>query len=523
MRCRRLSPYKLLKLSGKFRATPHPSASPPPSPAKGEGRTSDAPRDIQSLVRRRSGWTVVAGLALLVGVATATQAEPIIIDHVTLIDGTGRAPRPDMAVEIDGGKFVAIEPAAFAKTWPGRRIDGHGRFLIPGLMDIHIHLAGFTRAGKAWMPGGPPPGPNDFVVDRKVGEEALASFLYAGVTSVLDVGNIPQNILPLRADERAGKVMSPHIFATGNLVTYPGSHGSDIAVNISSWPEGRAALEAQVTSEQPDVQKITYDDEGWGSRPMIPIMPLPLLRHVIEFYNDHGVRTTVHISNESRAREAIFAGVDSLAHTPIQGPVTEAFVKLAAAKQIPIATTLTIGDNYSRVHDDPAYLDQPLYVATMAPEERARLKAIAAAGGETALPNGPPLYRRTWRMWMKTMTPIIQDNIRRIDAAGGVMAIGTDGTNGAGTQRELELVAQGGVPPLHVITMATYNAARLLGKQATMGSIETGKIADAVLLSADPTIDIGNCKAIVMVMKAGGIVDESKLPLAGGPEPRRMP
>ena len=85
------------------------------------------------------------------------------------------------------------------------------------------------------------------------------------------------------------------------------------------------------------------------------------------------------------------------------------------------------------------------------------------------------------------MTPIIQDNVRRIDAAGGVVAIGTDASNGAATQRELELVAQGGVPPLHIITMATYNAARLLGKQATMGSIETGKIADAVLLSADPT------------------------------------
>ena len=66
--------------------------------------------------------------------------------------------------------------------------------------------------------------------------------------------------------------------------------------------------------------------------------------------------------------------------------------------------------------------------------------------------------------------------------------------------------------------MATYNAARLLGKQATMGSIETGKVADAVLLSADPTIDIGNAKAIVMVMKAGEIVDESRLPLAGGPQ-----
>jgi imidazolonepropionase-like amidohydrolase len=123
---------------------------------------------------------------------------------------------------------------------------------------------------------------------------------------------------------------------------------------------------------------------------------------------------------------------------------------------------------------------------------------------------------------MKTQTPILQDNIRRIDAAGGVIAAGTDGSNGAGLQRELELLAQAGVPNLEIIKIATFNGARLLGKQDQMGSIEEGKIADAVLLSADPTLDINNCKSIVFVMKAGEIIDENKLSLAGGPEPRRM-
>ena len=339
---------------------------------------------------------------------------------------------------------------------------------------------------------------------------------------MLDVGNIPENILPLRADERAGKILAPHIFATGNLVTYPGSHGTDIAVNVRSWPEAEAQLQAQFDAQHPDVQKITYDDEGWGSRPLIPILPKDLLQHIIEFYNDHGVRTTVHISNESRAREAIYSGVDTLAHTPIQGPVTEAFVKLAAAKQIPMASTMTIGDNYSRIHEHPEYLDQPLYVATMDPNERARLKKIAAEGGETALASSKPLYQRSWRLWMKTQTPILEDNLRRIDAAGGVIAAGTDTSNGASIQRELELLAEAGIPALEIIKIATFNGARFLGKQDQMGSIEEGKIADAVLLSADPTADIDNCKAILAVIKAGEIIDESALSLAGGPQPRRL-
>jgi len=469
----------------------------------------------------RQSKSIVLAALLGVGVCAA-HAEPVIIDHVTLIDGTGRPPKPDMAVVIDGGKFTMVGPSILAKDMVGRRIDGTGKYLIPGLMDIHIHLAGFSRGkDKAWVPGSK--STDKWVVDRKEGLQALASYLYCGVTTVLDVGNIPENILPLRADERAGKILAPHIFATGNLVTYPGSHGTDIAVNVSSWPEAEAQLQAQFDSQHPDVQKITYDDEGWGSRPLIPILPRDLLEHIIRFYNLHGVRTTIHISNEARALEAIYSGVDTLAHTPIQGPVTEGFVKMAVAKQIPMATTMTIGDNYSRVHEHPEYLDQPFYVATISAEERARLKKLAADGGETALRGSKALYQKSWRMWMKTQTPILQDNLRRIDEAGGVIATGTDTSNGANEHREMELLAQAGVPPLHIIRAATYNAARLLGKQETMGSIEEGKIADAVLLDADPLADIDNTKDIAMVMKAGEIIDESKLDLAGGMQKKRMP
>ena len=418
-----------------------------------------------------------------------------------------------MTVVVDDGRFIEVAPSARSAPIQGRVIDGRGKYLIPGLMDIHIHLAGM-------VPGVQPDGSHK--VDRTAAIQALSSFLYAGVTTVLDVGNYAENTLPLRAEERAGRILSPHLLATGNLITYPGSHGDKMGVTITSWPEGRATLQAQFDAQHPDVQKITYDDEGWGSRPLIPILPRDLLQHIAEFYNDHGVRTTVHISNESRAREAIFSGIDTLAHTPAQGPVTEGFVKLMAAKQVPTASTMTIGENYSRVHDHPEYLDQPLYVATMDPAVRADLKKIAAAGGETALKGSPELYRRGWRLYWQTQTPILQDNLRRIDAAGGVVAAGTDASNGAATQRELELLSQAGIPNLHVIKIATYNAARLLGRQDEMGSIAEGKLADAVLLNADPVADINNTKNIALVMKAGTIIDESKLSLAGGKQARRF-
>jgi imidazolonepropionase-like amidohydrolase len=122
---------------------------------------------------------------------------------------------------------------------------------------------------------------------------------------------------------------------------------------------------------------------------------------------------------------------------------------------------------------------------------------------------------------MKVMTPICQDNIAKIVAAGGVAVLGTDQSSGPAVHREMELLAKAGIPPLQILKIATLNGAVFLGREQDMGSITAGKLADLVLLDADPTRDIANAKAITWVMKNGELVDEAALPLAGGPQKRR--
>jgi imidazolonepropionase-like amidohydrolase len=122
---------------------------------------------------------------------------------------------------------------------------------------------------------------------------------------------------------------------------------------------------------------------------------------------------------------------------------------------------------------------------------------------------------------MKVMTPIAQESIRKIDAAGGVVALGTDQSSGPATHREMELLVQAGIKPLEVIKIASHNAALYLGKADTMGSIEPEMLADMVLLNSDPLTEIDNTKDIAFVVKAGKIVDESTLALAGGVQKRR--
>ncbi|MGS1015835.1 amidohydrolase family protein [Allosphingosinicella humi] len=448
---------------------------------------------IKSAFNRLALAGSVALLAL--GIAAPAAAEDLVIENVTLVDGTGQPKQAGMTVGVKDGRFTVIAPTASAPKMSGRKIDGTGKYLMPGMMDVHIHLRGGRGDG----------------IDRNAGLTALASYLYSGVTTVYDAGNNASFILGLRADEHAGRILSPRILATGNLITYPGSHGSGMAIEVDSWPQAKEKLDKHIAEQKPDIVKLTYDEHGWGSRPMISLLPKELMQEIILYYNQHGIRTTVHTSSELRATEAIFAGVDSLAHPVIQGPISKEFALLMGAKKVPMATTLTIGEGYSRLVEHPEFLDQPLYRASLSASEIAELRTKTA----------PEWKARSWTWWMKLMTPIAQQNMKEIHDAGGVIAVATDQSIGPAVHREMELLQAAGIPAADIVEIATLNGARHIGREKDLGSVEPGKIADAVLLSADPTADINNAKAIVLVMKDGVLVDEDKLPLAGGKQALR--
>ena len=434
-------------------------------------------------------------LAATLGIAPATLADTLLIENVTLIDGTGRPSVAGASVLVDGDRISRIARGSIDAPRGTKRIDGSGKFLMPGLMDMHVHLRGSVELT--------PEGLFEVTTDRTTGVRMLHSYLYSGVTSIYDAGNVPDYILGLRSDERSGALVSPRIFATGAIVTYPGSHGgNEWGTLVDDWPEAKAALDAHIERE-PDVLKLTYEERGWGAREMIPILPLDLMQNIIQYYNERGIRTTVHTSNEYRARQAIYAGIDTLAHPIIQGPVTVDFAKLMGAKKIPMVTTLTIGENYSRLAEHPEHLDQPLYQATVPAEEIEMLKTERRQEYQD----------RKWTWWMKIMTTIAQENLQMINDAGGVLVAGTDQSSGPALHRELELMADAGIPASEIIRIATLNGAIFLGKERDMGSIEEGKITDMVLLGADPTVDINNAKEILEVIKGGQRIDRSRLAL----------
>jgi len=439
--------------------------------------------------------TLIFIITASVMAASALQAAPLAIEHVTLIDGTGRTAVADATVVIDNSRIIAVGDSKTRVPRGARRVNGEGKFLIPGMMDLHLHLIG----GGAWKGSSAQSGkPLDF----DIGLQALQGYLYYGFTTIYDAGNNPDFILPLREQERSGKIIAPRIFATGQLLSYPGSWSVGYAgIGVRDWPETTKDLDLQI-SRYPDIQKLTYESFGVGPNPLIKSLPKELMAQMITYLHERGIRTTVHISNETMARDAIAAGADTLAHAPGVGVITKDFAEMVAKKKIPIQTTLSVFDEISQMESGVDFLKTAEYAATVDAAE------IPAREGSRNR-----YVKLGWPAWFTTILPYAKRNLKMIHDAGGILALATDRTFAPTAHRELELVVDAGISPQDTIRIATLNAAIFLGREKDLGSIEVGKLADMVLLNADPTSDIKNVRAVEMVIKDGKIIDRSKLNL----------
>jgi imidazolonepropionase-like amidohydrolase len=300
----------------------------------------------------------------------------------------------------------------------------------------------------------------------------------------------------------SGAIVSPRIFATGGTVASP--NGTRRPVQRRRRGPATASCSTSTSRPSPDLAKIGQDEHGWGTRPQISQLPEDLLEKIIRYYHSKGVRIIIHVSNEHNAIEAIYAGADTLAHPIIQAPMSEEYVRMMHGQARADVSTLTIGENYSRVADHPEFVDQPLYRDTLEAAERQMLKTEESAKQK----------ENRWAAWMKVMTPVAQDNMKRLNEVGrDIVAAGTDQSSGPALHRELELLVGAGITPADTIVIATRNAARALGKLDELGTIEAGKLADLVLLKADPTRDINNAKLVDVVIKNGQVIDRSKLDL----------
>ena len=437
---------------------------------------------------------------ILVGIFATVSVfaeDTLAIEHVTLIDGTGQQPLAAMTVVTSDGVIKAVgADGSIDIPNDAQRINGSGQFLIPGMMDLHLHLmgGGVYRASRT--------AENKDTIDFEQGTRLLQSYLYYGFTTVLDVGNNNKFILPLRDREQAGEIVAPRIFTTGQQLAYPGnSVVGPGAIGVRDWPDTIEDLDL-VISRNPDMQKVTHESRGYGPMPHRKAMPKELMAKIIAYLKERDIRTVVNNSNEKMAINAIEAGADALAHVPHAGLITQDFAELAAETQIPIQTAMTIHWEISKMVDSLDVLHTQEYKDTAYPEDLLLLEKMRDRYARVGY--GP---------YFALVHEYEKKNLKMIHDAGGIIALAADRSFGPTALTELQLVVDSGISPFEVVKIATLNAAIFLGKEEELGSIESGKLADMVLLNADPTKDIGNVKKIAMVIKGGAIIDRTKLDL----------
>lgn len=427
--------------------------------------------------------STVISIAVAFNIESVT-AQSLLINNITLIDGTGAAPVVGASVLIEDGRFSEISANVIAAPDGVSIVDGTGKFLMPGIIDSHIHLTG-GRAGA---------GNRQMLINRPVALKSMAAYLYSGVTAIYDSGNNAEFIYDMREDERAGRVLGPRIYATISLIAPPEGHGCCAGGTVVyDYEDGVKKLDA-LFKMKPDLLKFTRERRGMGPVGRnIPLLETGLMNKLVAYAHENGVRTTVHVSEVALAREAIEAGTDAFAHTVYLDDANADFASLLAEKGIILSTTMT------RIEADTTFFDEPLYVATIPEETRNEIRASERF-------NGSP-----YTGWLSSLRPAIMNNIKVLHEAGVVLAMGTDRSMGPMPHQELEVIVESGITPLDAIRMGTLNAAAYIGVDDEIGSIEVGKLADMLLLDADPSVDISNTTLIDSVYKGGVWIDRAAL------------
>ena len=429
----------------------------------------------------------------------------------TVFDGTGRDPVANGAVVLERNRIKAVGSAAEISVPDGaRRIDVKGKWIVPGLIDTHIHF--FQSAGLYTRPDIVDlrkirPYQNEVAAIKKSLVGTFRRYLASGVTAVVDVGGPFWNF-DVRQQARS-KVMAPRVAVAGPLISTVARPQLDIGdppiIKASSPAEARTLVRKQL-ARQPDLIKIwfivtpqTDVEEAVG-----------ILRAVISEAHNGSVRVAVHATEIDSATKAVEAGADILVHSVHDGPIDRAFTELLKKRQVIYIPTLAVMEGYAEV------LGQQLELSDF--EKRYGDPAAIASWAELGFVEAAtPVAALAARIKkLRARAPIMQANLRAVQHAGIIIAAGTDAGNigtlhGPSFHRELQLMAQAGLSARAIVLSATRDAAKVFAKNAEIGTLEAGKLADLLVLDADPLADIANLKRIFRVVKGGVVLEPAQI------------
>jgi imidazolonepropionase-like amidohydrolase len=454
------------------------------------------------LVRQPDGsWKVAVSTAF--GSPGDRPVPPVALTGATIIDGTGAAPITGSIVMRDG----AIECVGDCTIGSDvERVDASGKWIIPGLVDAHVH---YSQTG--WADGRPDaldvrdrfPYAATIAALEASPERFFRSHLCSGVTATFDVGGYPWTWDLRPAAE--GSTSAPHIAAAGPLLStrdhwlnLPAMRqfvhmSSDEATRegarmIAAWDSDAVKIWYLVGAESPDTAEV----KG-------------MLRVAAREAAEAGIPLIVHATNLWAAKDALRAGAHLLVHSVEDRPVDDEFIRLARAAGAFYNPTLTVYEGYAELAARSFQPDHSLACVDPETRRKARLTDSLPGGGVS-----PAAQARRARV-----AAITRENTRRVHEAGIPVVLGTDAGNpltlhGPSVYPEMEAMREAGLSPMAVIVASTRDAARAMGR-TDFGTIAPGQIADLVVLDADPLLDLSNIRTVRLVVRAGEVWTRDEL------------
>ena len=428
----------------------------------------------------------------------------------TLINGTGRAPIPDAVVLVSDERIVSVyRRGEFGVPDDARLVDISGKTVVPGLIDCHVHM-GILVDGKV-LPMDDPMAATD---------RYMRQFIEYGITTVRDTGGTFPNMIE---KFKQGQTGWPRWFGAGAVLD-----GDPWRTIATLRPVDSPAAAREVVPQ-------LIDEGGDFLKAYIELKP-EVLRAIVEEAHARGVRVTAHVGHRVTVEEAVRMGVDSLEHVRV-GPELVPEADRKAFEGIPERFWDAIVSWASWRFVDPASEGAGQLIELMV--ERGViitptlvLSQSILLGDEASVINPPGLETLPQSQWLRdewarTAVPFdyTEEDFRqgRLELSRQMEFIGrarrggvkiTAGTDvimpyvvpGNGLHEELRLLVESGLTPMEALVAATGQAAELLGQQNLIGTVEKGKLADMVILDADPLQDIQNTRKISQVIKSGRVV-----------------
>ncbi len=418
------------------------------------------------------------------------------------------------AVLVRNGKIAQVWEGAApdAKDLRAELIEGAGKTLLPGLIDVHVHLG---------SPGGILENPADYASQGGL-ERSLAAYLYCGVTAVKSAGDFLTPALAARRRIGSGERLGAEFFLVGPLFTAKDGHPAAFLKNaprlLQSMGEReftRLPATAEEARRQVGELKVAGVDgikgvlEAGAAGMLFPRMDVAVLRAVGEEARARKLPLVVHTGDARDIADALEAGAVGVEHGSFREPVPEELFARMARQGVAYSPTLSVVEAFGDLGAAKTDLLARSLVEQVAPPG-----LLPATRRMLASAEGRALRERLARYPVNL--EVARENLRRAHRAGALLVTGSDAGNpmilhGPTVHRELTLWVEAGIPPKDALRAATGNAARLLGTDQRVGFIRPGFDATLLLVDGNPLAEIAATERISMVMLQGERVDRAGL------------